>query len=471
MSQMQDFRMQRINRIHFIGIGGAGMGGIAEVLLNKGYSISGSDEARSLMTDRLQALGARVVLKHAPENVRDAQVIVISSAIAETNIELQAARELHIPVVPRAEMLAELMRFSYGIAISGTHGKTTTTSLSTAVLAEAGTDPTYVIGGKLNSSGVNASLGSGHYFIAEADESDASFLFLNPMIAVVTNIDLDHMDTYNNDYLQLQDTFIKFLHQLPFYGLAVMCVDDPGVQSVLPNVKRPVTTYGIQNKADWRAINRSQRGIVNEFTVIGPSPEDQFDVSLNLAGEHNVLNALAVIAVARDLQIPIPVIQSALEKFSGVGRRFQLCGEFVHAHGKALLVDDYGHHPREIAVVIKAARETWPKQRIVMLYQPHRYSRTRDLFAEFVAALGQTDVVLMLDIYSASEAELAEVNSRSLVAALQQAGHKNAFYIGQKDQVETNLEQILRDGDILITQGAGDIGAIARQLAAVAEIS
>lgn len=466
MIKTGDFRMQRVGRIHFIGIGGAGMGGIAEVLINKGYQVTGSDLAESAMTVRLQGLGARIFFQHQANNVVGADVVVVSSAIAPDNSELIAAQAAHIPVVPRAEILAELMRFNYGIAISGTHGKTTTTSLTTALLTEAGEDPTYVIGGKLNSSGTNASLGGGRYFIAEADESDASFLYLYPMIAVLTNVDNDHMETYGNDYRRLQDTFVNFLHHLPFYGLAVMCLDDPGVQAIIERVKRPITTYGMTAKADWQAVNRRQIGVYNEFTVINHRNQTKFDVTLNLAGEHNVLNALAAIAVASDLQVPASIIQAGLAKFSGVGRRFQMYGEIEHDNGLALLLDDYGHHPREVAMVIKAARETWPDRRLVMLYQPHRYSRTRDLFADFVEVLAKVDALMMLDIYSASEQPIEGVSSQHLVAALREHQQNDVVYVGSKDQLSSAMTTVLRDNDVFITQGAGDIGQIAKQLSA-----
>lgn len=469
MANAEDFRMRRIGRIHFIGIGGAGMGGIAEVLINKGYQVTGADQTPSVMTTRLQSLGATILFEHDAANVIGADVVVVSSAITDDNPELIAAKQHGICIVPRAEMLAELMRFNYGIAIAGTHGKTTTTSLTTALLAEAGEDPTYVIGGKLNSSGTNACLGEGRYFIAEADESDASFLYLYPMIAVITNVDQDHMETYDNDFQCLQNTFVEFLHHLPFYGLAVVCIDDPGVQAILPNIKRPVTTYGFSDNADWQAVNRRQQGIRNEFTVINHRQKIEFDVALNLAGEHNVLNALAAIAIASDLQVAPATIQAGLEKFAGVGRRFQLYGEFKHNNGHALLLDDYGHHPCEVAMVIKAARETWPEQRLVMLYQPHRYSRTRDLFTDFVDVLGEVDVVLILDIYSANETPIEGVNSQSLVTALREHKQNEVFYVGQNDQISNSLGQVLRDGDILMTQGAGDIGNIAKALSEAVE--
>ncbi len=464
MLTARDFRMRRISRIHFIGIGGAGMGGVAEVLLNKGYQVTGSDQAPNLMTKRLQDLGAQVVFQHQATNIQGADVVVVSSAIAHDNPELIAATNSRIPVVCRAEMLAELMRFNYGIAIAGTHGKTTTTSLMTALLTEAGEDPTYVIGGKLNSSGTHACLGEGGYFVAEADESDASFLYLYPMISIVTNIDQDHMETYENNYQRLQNTFIEYIHHLPFYGLAVLCRDDPGIQAIIPKINRPMTTYGICTPADWQAVNRRQVGIRNEFTVINRHLGVQFDITLNLAGEHNVLNALAAIAVASDLKIPISTIQAALTKFSGVGRRFQYLGKIQHARGQALVLDDYGHHPSELGMVVKAAREVWPGKRLVMIYQPHRYSRTRDLFTEFVNILGQVEVVLLLDIYSASELPIPGVDSQSLIAALQVFPQTQAYYVGSIKQVFPMLELVLQDEDILIIQGAGDISNIAKQL-------
>lgn len=456
--------MGRIKHIHFIGIGGAGMGGIAEVLLNEGYVISGSDRGESNMTQRLKNLGATIFKGHAAEHVQTVDVVVVSTAIAQDNPEVVAAHEARIPVVPRALMLAELMRFRYGIAIAGTHGKTTTTSLVTSLLAEGGLDPTFVIGGLLNSAGSNARLGSGKYLVAEADESDASFLHLQPMISVVTNIDADHMSTYNGDFEQLKKTFKDFLLHLPFYGLAVLCLDDPVIKELIPDVGRPVMTYGFNEEADVRAINFKQMGTKNYFTVLRRD-KAPLDVTLNLPGQHNVLNALATIAVATEVGVDDAAILRALENFSGVGRRFQICGEFETTNGKVLMVDDYGHHPTEVAVTLKAIRAAWPERRLVMAFQPHRYSRTRDLFEDFAQVLSEVDVLLLLEVYSAGEAPIAGADSRSLCRNIRQRGKVDPIFIETKEDLPQTLQTMLQDGDVLLTQGAGDIGGISAYLA------
>lgn len=382
------FEMGRVKHIHFVGIGGVGMAGIAEVLLSQGYRISGSDLADNALTHRLRSIGAEIYQGHQASHISQADVLVRSSAVDFENVELAAAREAQIPIVPRAEMLGELMRFRYGIAIAGTHGKTTTTSLVASILAEEGVDPTFVIGGRLNSAGTNARLGTGRYLVAEADESDASFLYLKPMISVVTNIDADHMGTYHNDFNELKQTFIDFLHRLPFYGLAVLCIDDPVVRSVLPNLSRPFYTYGLEEEADFRATLLLQKGTQTHFVAERPSGLPKLEITLNLPGKHNVLNAMAAIAVATELKVSDHAIQSALERFSGIGRRFQIYGQFPLEKGGAVtLIDDYGHHPREIAATIQAARQSWPNRRFVMVYQPHRYTRTRDLFHDFCQIL------------------------------------------------------------------------------------
>ncbi|CAM4416790.1 MAG: UDP-N-acetylmuramate--L-alanine ligase [Legionellaceae bacterium] len=456
--------MGRIRRIHFIGIGGAGMGGIAEVLLNQGYAISGSDLSENMVTRRLRDLGATIFLGHVAAHVENSDVVVRSTAIPDTNEEIIAAHHLRIPVVPRAQMLGELMRFRQGIAVAGTHGKTTTTSLVTSILTEGGLDPTFVIGGLLNSVGTNARLGASHYLVAEADESDASFLHLQPMVAIVTNIDADHMDTYQGDFSQLRKTFIEFLHRLPFYGLAIVCLDDPQVRNILPDVSRPVLTYGFSDDADFRAINVNQQGLKNYFTVLRPG-YGPLAITLNLPGQHNVLNALAAIAVATELGIADEMIIHALAHFSGVGRRFQIYGEYDWGSGKVLLVDDYGHHPREVAATLQAIRSAWPERRLVMAYQPHRYTRTRDLFEDFSQVLSEVDILLLLEVYSAGEQPIPGADSRSLCRTIRHRGKIDPIFIPEPENLLQALQGILNEDDILLTQGAGNIGAIAAHLA------
>jgi UDP-N-acetylmuramate--alanine ligase len=461
--------MRRVRRIHFVGIGGAGMGGIAEVLLNQGYTIAGSDIAENANTQRLRNFGAEIFIGHAAANIQGADVIVVSSAIKADNPELVAAKEQMIPQVRRAEMLAELMRFRHGVAIAGTHGKTTTTSLIASVFAEAQLDPTFVIGGLLNSAGTNARLGTSKYLIAEADESDASFLHLQPMVAVVTNIEADHMDTYGGDFNKLLDTYIDFLHNLPFYGLAVMCVDDPVVRDLLPRVGRQIITYGFSEDAEVRAANYQQHGGQSSFTVYRPHHQP-LQVTVNLPGKHNALNALAAIAVATDEGVSDDAIIAALEKFGGIGRRFEHLGAFASEHngqtGDVLLVDDYGHHPSEVAVTIAAARAGWPDRRIVMAFQPHRYSRTRDLFDDFVNVLSEVDVLLLLDVYSAGEAPVTGADSRALARAIRMRGQMEPIYVGDRASLYKVLADVLQPQDMLLAQGAGNIGAIARDLVA-----
>jgi UDP-N-acetylmuramate--alanine ligase len=397
--------MRRIKRIHFIGIGGAGMSGIAEVLLNQGYQISGSDLRESSVVSRLQSMGVEIFIGHKMTNVIGADVIVNSSAVDEDNPEIVSAREHRIPVVRRAEMLAELMRYRHGIAVAGTHGKTTTTSLITAVLAAGGLDPTFVIGGLVNSAGSNAKLGTSQYLVAEADESDASFLHLQPMVAVITNIDADHMDTYEGDFSRLKKTFMEFVSNLPFYGLLVVCGDDPVIQELLPDISRQVITYGFGEDNDYRAVDVRQDKTQTYFSVISHaiSSEEPVSIRLNMPGRHNVLNALAAIAIAVDEKVEVLAIKQGLESFEGVGRRFQIYGEYPVADGSAMLIDDYGHHPREVDATILAVRDGWPDRRLVMIYQPHRYSRTRDLYEDFVDVLSKVDVLILLDVYSAGE--------------------------------------------------------------------
>jgi UDP-N-acetylmuramate--alanine ligase len=456
-------RMRRIRRIHFVGIGGAGMCGIAEVLLNLGYEVSGSDLKRSAVTDRLESFGAEIFIGHSAENAEQADVLVVSSAINTSNPEVASALERRIPVVPRAEMLAELMRYRHGIAVAGTHGKTTTTSLLASVFAAGGLDPTFVIGGRLNAAGTNAQLGSSRYLIAEADESDASFLHLQPMVSVVTNIDMDHMSTYGGDFNKLKKTFIEFLHNLPFYGLAVMCVDDPFVREIMPHVARPTVTYGFDDDADVRAINVRQQGMQTFFTVLRRDREP-LNVSVNMPGNHNVLNALATIAIASDEGISDEAILQGLSGFQGVGRRFQVYGELPVDGGSVMLVDDYGHHPREVAAVIKAVRGGWPERRLVMVYQPHRFSRTRDLYDDFVQVLGDANVLLLMEVYPAGEEPIPGADSRQLCRSIRQRGLLDPIYIERGADLAPIVKPLLRAGDILLCQGAGDIGGLAPQL-------
>lgn len=456
--------MRRVSTIHFVGIGGAGMGGIAEVLLNEGYQITGSDIGENQVVKRLRGLGAIISIGHHQDNIKDASVIVVSTAINPENPELEAAKERRIPVVRRAEMLAELMRFRHGVAIAGTHGKTTTTSLIASIFAEGHLDPTFVIGGLLNSAGTNARLGTSRYLIAEADESDASFLHLQPMVAVVTNIDEDHMDTYQGDFEKLKDTYIEFLHNLPFYGLAVVCIDNPVVREVLPRIGRQVITYGFSTDADVIATNYQQSGGVSYFTVERKGLPD-LDLSVNLPGQHNVLNALASIAVATDEGVSDEAIVSALGKFAGIGRRFEQLATLQTAKGEMTLIDDYGHHPREVAATIKAMRNGWPDKRLVMVFQPHRYSRTRDLYEDFVEVLSQVDCLFLLDVYAAGENVIPSADSKSLSRSIRQRGQVEPIYVGALEQLADLMNTQLQDGDMIITQGAGNIGAISRQLA------
>ncbi|RUO75883.1 UDP-N-acetylmuramate--L-alanine ligase [Idiomarina seosinensis] len=464
--------MRRVKRIHFIGIGGAGMAGIAEVLLNQGYRISGSDIAENANTERLTQLGAKVVFGHRENNIEQASVVVVSSAIKTDNVELIAAQELRLPVVRRAEMLAELMRFRHGVAVAGTHGKTTTTSLLASVFAEAKLDPTFVIGGLLNSAGSNARLGNSKYLIAEADESDASFLHLQPMVAVVTNIEADHMDTYEGDFNKLLDTYVEFLHNLPFYGLAVMCTDDPVVADLIPRIGRQAITYGFNEEADVRAVDYYQDAGQSHFKVLREGREP-LEVMLNLPGRHNVLNALAAVAVATDEGLSDEAVQAALNKFEGIGRRFQHYGQFTPVQwseaqkqaGQVMLVDDYGHHPSEVEATIKAAREGWPDKRLVMAFQPHRYSRTRDLYEDFVNVLSQLDTLLLLEVYGAGETPVSGADSRSLSRSIRQRGQVDPVYVSSPDELVEVIGDVLLPNDLLLTQGAGDIGALAKRLA------
>jgi UDP-N-acetylmuramate--alanine ligase len=456
---------KRGQRIHFIGIGGAGMGGIAEVIHHLGYSVSGSDLNENAMTQRLVNLGVQVFIGHNARHVTDCDVVVTSSAVRPENPEVIAARQLHLPVIPRAEMLGELMRFRQGIAIAGTHGKTTTTSLIACLLAEGDLDPTFVIGGKLNSAGTHASLGSGEYLVAEADESDASFLYLQPVMAVVTNIDEDHMSTYNHDFEQLKQTFVKFLKQLPFYGLAVLCTDDPIVSEILPQLTKPVLTYGLSNTSDIQAVNIQHREGKTHFQVLR-NAEPWLDLTLNLPGKHNVLNALAAIAIAHEVGVSDVAIAKALREFSGIGRRFQM--QNLHTpKGEILLVDDYGHHPREIAAVLQAIRDGWQQRRLVVVFQPHRYSRTRDLFQDFVKVLAEADALFILEVYAAGESPITGADGVSLVAAIGQQGKVIPTFVPRPEQLAASLLPSLQDQDIVVLLGAGNVGTLATSLPAL----
>lgn len=450
-------RMRRVKRVHFVGIGGVGMCGIAEVLLNEGYQVTGSDLTQSAITKRLRSLGALIFLKHDSSNVENADVVVQSSAVDEDNPEIVKAKESNIPIIPRAEMLAELMRFKYGIAIAGTHGKTTTTSLVSSVLAEAGLDPSYVIGGKLKSTGSTAKLGSSPYFVAEADESDASFLCLKPMMAVVTNIDADHMSTYNEDFSVLEEHFVEFLQHLPFYGLAFICVDDDKAKTIIPRVQRPVLTYGFSQDADIRAFDWQQNGLKSTFKV-DRKGYSTLVIEFNLPGKHNVQNALAAIGVATELGVDDEIIEQALCRFQGVGRRFQIHGDIAFKHGDALLIDDYGHHPKEIQSTLQAMKHVWPEKRFVHVFQPHRYSRTKALFNEFIEALSHVQCLLLLDIYPAGEEPIEGVSSEILAKEIKVKQQHIDVQVMQLSQLKQQLNCHVRDGDILLMQGAGSIG-------------
>ncbi|ABI57534.1 UDP-N-acetylmuramate--L-alanine ligase [Alkalilimnicola ehrlichii MLHE-1] len=453
----------RVRHLHFVGIGGAGMGGIAEVLHNLGFTVTGSDLRENAITRRLAGLGVQVVFGHEADHVQGADAVVVSSAVQADNPEVQAAREYRIPVVRRAEMLAELMRFRYGIAVAGTHGKTTTTSLVASVLAEGGLDPTYVIGGRLNSSASHARLGSGRYLVAEADESDASFLHLKPMMAVVTNIDADHLETYGGDFDQLRHTFDEFLHHLPFYGLAVLCHDDPVLRDLGPEIARQVRSYGFAEDADLRAVDIEQSGRRTRFTVV--DGEATFPVEVNLPGRHNVQNALAAIAVARELHVDVAAIQRALQRFQGIGRRFQDHGTLRFGDARVTLVDDYGHHPREIAATLRAVRDGWPGRRVLVVFQPHRYSRTRDLFEDFARVLSEADALLVTEVYAAGEPPVAGATGRGLCAAIRARGQVNPVFVETLEELQQVLPGVARDGDLVLTLGAGSIGGAAAELA------
>ena len=452
--------MWRVHHIHFVGIGGAGMGGIAEVLHILGYGVSGSDKRDNAMTRHLRDSGVEVSIGHVAENVCGSDVVVVSTAIPQENLEVIEARRLHIPVVPRAEMLAELMRFKHGIAVAGTHGKTTTTSLIASLLAEGQLDPTFVIGGRVNSANSNARLGASQYLVAEADESDASFLYLQPVVAVVTNIDADHMDTYDGDFDKLRGTFHEFLHHLPFYGLAVMCKDDPVVRELLGEISKPILTYGIDSDADVTAYAIEQDGTQMRFKVRDRTGQLDLRVTLNLPGLHNVLNSLAAITVAHELGVDGEAICRGLEHFEGIGRRFQVCGELSIGAGSVILVDDYAHHPRELEATLQAARASWPERRLVAVFQPHRFSRTRDLFEDFARVLAETDVLLVTEVYPAGEAPITGADARALCRAIRTRAKVDPIFVETLDSLPEVLTDVLQDQDLVLTLGAGDIGAM-----------
>jgi UDP-N-acetylmuramate--alanine ligase len=454
----------KVKRVHFVGIGGAGMSGIAEVLLTQGYEVSGSDVALSAATRRLSELGAKIAAGHDAQNVAGANVVVVSTAVAADNPEVVAARERGVPVVPRALMLAELMRLKQGIAVAGTHGKTTTTSLIASVLAEGGLDPTFVIGGRLLSAGVNARLGKGDFLVAEADESDASFLVLQPVVAVVTNIDADHMATYGHDFARLKDAFVNFVQRLPFYGVAVLCVDDVNVRDILPAIAKPTVTYGLEADAQVRAVDVAHAAGRMRFVATGASGAD-LPVELNLAGVHNVQNALAAIAVGRQTGVADAAIAKALAEFKGVGRRFQRHGDVALPHGGTfMLIDDYGHHPAEMAATMAAVRGSFPGRRVVLAFQPHRYTRTRDLFEDFVAVLATADVLLLGEVYPAGEPPIVAADGRALARALRVAGRIEPVFVDDIADMAAAIRAVAVDGDVVLTMGAGSIGGVAHQL-------
>jgi UDP-N-acetylmuramate--alanine ligase len=466
LRRLSDNRMRRIQHIHFVGIGGSGMGGIAEVLINLGYDVRGSDLKPNAVTERLQGLGAKIAFGHDAANLGNADVVVVSSAVKPDNPEVQAALARRLPVVQRAEMLGELMRFRYAIAVAGTHGKTTTTSLVASILAEGGEDPTFVIGGRLKSTGSNARLGAGRYLVAEADESDASFVHLQPMIAIVTNIDNDHLVTHEGDFARLKQSFVDFLHNLPFYGLAVLCADDEHVRDIVPRVGRPIITYGIAHEADVRALNIERRGPRTTFDVTRPGAAKPLSVTVNLPGTHNVLNSLAAIAVGSELGIADDALARALENFQGIDRRLQVIGEVAAPAGRLLLIDDYGHHPTEVAATLDAIRQGWPNRRLVLAFQPHRYTRTRDLLDDFARVLSAADVLFVTEVYAAGEAPIAGADGRAICRAVRSRGQVEPVLVERVEKLASALKDVLRDGDVVVTMGAGNIGAVAHDLPA-----
>jgi UDP-N-acetylmuramate--alanine ligase len=460
-------RMRRIHNIHFVGIGGSGMGGIAEVLLNLGYHVQGSDLKPNGVTQRLAKLGAQIKIGHAAANVGKADVLVVSTAVAADNPEVVEARSRRLPIVQRAVMLGELMRFRYSIAVAGTHGKTTTTSMVASILAEGGLDPTFVIGGRLKSADSNARLGAGKFLVAEADESDASFMHLQPMISIVTNVDNDHLGTHEGDFERLKQSFIDFLHNLPFYGLAVVCADDPIAKSLLPRINRPFVTYGIDSDSDLRAVNIRREGVQTHFDVERRGSSQRLSVRLNLPGRHNVLNSLAAIAVAQELEVSDAAIQSALTSFHGVDRRLQQYGDVQTSVGKVTIIDDYGHHPTELAATLEAIRQGWPNRRILLAFQPHRYSRTRDLLDDFARVLaGNADALIVTEVYAAGETPIPGADGKAICRAVRSHGRVEPVYVEKIDELPRSLIQIARDGDVIVTMGAGSIGSLAPELPA-----
>ncbi|MBT3276617.1 UDP-N-acetylmuramate--L-alanine ligase [Candidatus Thioglobus sp.] len=461
MKNLRQVSKSRVNKIHFIGIGGSGMSGIAEVLHNLDYQISGSDIYQNSTTDRLSKMGCKISYQHHAQNIVDAQAVVVSSAISLDNPELIAAQERHIPIVPRAEMLAEIMRFRFGIAVAGTHGKTTTTSIIAHILNQAELDPTYIIGGILNSNGVNAKLGESDYLIAEADESDASFLHLQPMLSIITNVDQDHMATYDNDYQQLKDTFVSFTSNLPFYGACILCSDDQGVRDIMDNIHRPVISYGLNTDADIRAINIKQVGMQMHFDVVCTHANSKynqtFPIQLNLIGKHNILNTLAAIGVCCELDINISIVQSALNQFSGVARRLDYHGQLAIQEHSVDLFDDYGHHPVEINAIFDSLKNTYPDRRLVVIFQPHRYSRTRDLFDDFARVLSYAQGLILLDIYPASEKPITHISSSTLAESIRKRSTLNPVVIKDAQEALNVLPHLVNQDDVLLTLGAGDI--------------
>jgi UDP-N-acetylmuramate--alanine ligase len=463
--------MDSIRHIHFVGVGGAGMGGIAEVTINQGFQVSGSDLSDNTVTAHLRDLGVNVIKGHQKENIIGADLVVLSTAIPADNEEVKAARAANIPVIPRAKMLALLMQTKYGIAISGTHGKTTTTSLVASVLAQADLHPTFVIGGLLKSVGTNAQLGKGQYFVAEADESDASFLFLKPKIAVITNIDEDHLSTYNGEMSELRRSFLEFVAEIPQDGAVILCADDPIAYGLCPEIKAPVITYGFSAEADIQIVNFQQNGLLSHFQIVNHLTKTTTDLILNLAGKHNALNAAAAFAVAKRLDVADEAIMAAFQGFMGIGRRFQMYGELEITAGKVLLIDDYGHHPREIAATVAAIRLVWPQRRLVMAYQPHRYTRTHALMADFATVLSNTDVLLLLDVYSAGEQPIAGADGPSLCQAVTNVGKIAPLFVANIEQLPEAAKNVLQDGDILLIQGAGSIGTVAAKMATTREFA
>jgi len=457
-------RMRRIHTIHFVGIGGSGMSGIAEVLLNLDYAVQGSDLKKGEVTRRLESLGAKIFIGHRAENVAGADVVVVSSAVNESNPEVAQALAQRTPVVKRAEMLGELMRFRYSIAVAGTHGKTTTTSLVASVLAEGGEDPTFVIGGRLKSAATNARLGAGRYLVAEADESDASFMHLQPVIAIVTNVDADHLGTHGGDFEKLKASFVEFLHNLPFYGLAVVCADDREAAALIPQIARPYVTYGFGEGVDVRAVDLEPRGEQSRFSVLRPGNPEPLPVTLNLPGRHNVLNALAAIAVATELEIDDAAIQRALANFQGIDRRLQVLGDVVMGGRRVTLVDDYGHHPTEIAATLEAARQAWPGRRVLLVFEPHRYTRTRDLLDDFAQVLSGADALVVAEVYPAGETPIPGADGKALCRAIRSRGTVEPVLLKSLDELPDVLDVKARDGDVVLTMGAGSIGAAAHEL-------